>query len=80
MTERRETTIADLGLERAKRDGAGFLCCPTCGPGAEPEAGTDWAAVCRFNGDKPFLAALVCVECATEVVIEFGEPVEVKPA
>ena len=79
MTDQHKTTIS-LDLARAKREGAAFICCPTCGPGLDPAEGTDWAAVARFNGDQPFIAALVCTQCATEVVVEFGVPVEVKPA
>ena len=61
---------------RARLEGAGFLDCPKC----FRESGTDWIVCCRFNGAKPFIAALICSECTTEMVIEFGEIVEVKHA
>jgi len=66
----------NLSEKRAQRDGAGFIDCPTCGADHD---GTDWVVACRFNGEKPFIAALICTECATELVIEFGNIVEVKP-
>ena len=65
--------VVDLAARRAaytvKRGGddAGFLHCPKC-------EGGDWAVVCRGLPGRPYVAALVCVECdpPTEVGIEKG--------
>ena len=50
--------VIDLDAYRIKHGGddAGFLHCPRC-------EGGDWAVVCRGVPGKPFIAALVCVEC-----------------
>lgn len=69
--------LINLSVERAKRYGVAFMDCPTCNP-AHDEEGTDWAAVCRFNGNRPFVAAMVCLRCGSEVVLDRGEPVEVR--
>ncbi|MBW6399999.1 hypothetical protein KPL78_19215 [Roseomonas sp. HJA6] len=66
----------DLSAARAQRDGASFMDCPTCGAD-NPD--TNWAVVCRFNGTQPFIAALLCTACETEIVVEFGTLVAVKP-
>ena len=59
----------DVGTARPQGDGAGFLDCPTC----MRESGTDWIVRCRFSVAKPVISALICAECGTEIVVEFGE-------
>lgn len=41
---------------RSAAPDAGFLGCPRCGGG-------DFAVVCRGLPARPFVAALICVEC-----------------
>jgi hypothetical protein len=50
--------IVRLDAYRVQRGGddAGFLACPVCGKG-------DFAVVCRGTLTRPFVAALVCIEC-----------------
>jgi len=45
---------------------AAFLCCPACG-------GESLAVVVRWNERRPFIAALVCEDCETEIGVEDGE-------
>lgn len=63
--------VVDLDAYRVKHGGddAGFLHCPKC-------EGGDWAVVCRGLPAKPFIAALICVECdpPTEIGILNGYP------
>lgn len=53
---------------RAKAGDAAFMCCPACG-------GEDLAVVVRWSGPRPFIAALVCAACETEVGVLDGTPV-----
>ena len=59
---------------RARLEGAGFLDCPKC----FRESGTDWIVFCRFDGARPYIAALICAECDTELSIEGGVVAGVK--
>lgn len=52
-------------LKGAAPDG-GFVHCPHC------ECG-DWIVVARGIPDGPYVAALVCCDCETELLVEDGE-------
>lgn len=56
--------VVDLAAYRVQRGGddAGFLHCPVC-------EGGDFAVVCRGIHDKPYVAALLCVECDPPIEI-----------
>jgi hypothetical protein len=53
---------------KAKAGDAAFMCCPSC----EDEA---LAVVMRWRGAQPFIAALVCTDCETEIGAQDGTPV-----
>lgn len=53
---------------KAKAGPAAFMCCPECGSAA-------LAVVMRWQGAKPFIAALACEECETEIGVQDGTPV-----
>lgn len=53
---------------RAKAGDAAFMVCPTC----ECQS---LAIVVRWNGARPFIAALVCDGCETEIGVQDGTPV-----
>ena len=63
------TNIVDF-MERLKRRSgpAVFMLCPKCG-------GDSLGVVIRWLGPKPYIAALVCGDCETEVGIQDGTPV-----
>lgn len=61
--------IIDFMERLKKRAGpAAFMCCPNC-------AGDSFGAVIRWQGPKPYIAALVCESCETEIGIQDGTPV-----
>ena len=53
---------------KAKSGDAAFMHCPTCESAA-------LAVVIRWRGPQPFIAALVCENCATEIGVQDGTPV-----
>jgi hypothetical protein len=58
--------VSETTLDCAAPD-AGFLACPACHAG-------EFAVVCRGVPDGPYIAALVCAECDTELPVEDGSP------
>lgn len=60
MSEKTSPQTSVINLEERQRqrggDDARFLVCPKCD-------GAEYAVVCRFNGNRPFIAALVCTAC-----------------
>lgn len=53
---------------RAKAGDAAFMHCPEC---ESPALGV----VVRWRGPKPYIAALVCEDCRTEIGVQDGTPV-----
>ena len=63
------STIVDfMAALRAKAGDAAFMVCPTC----ECQS---LAIVVRWQGARPFIAALVCDDCETEIGVQAGTPV-----
>ena len=53
---------------KAKAGDAAFMTCPAC-------EGESLGVVVRWQGARPFIAALVCDDCETEVGVQDGTPV-----
>jgi hypothetical protein len=53
---------------KAKAGDAAFMHCPAC---ESPALGV----VVRWRGSQPYIAALVCEDCPTEIGVQDGTPV-----